>query len=136
MPAFVNLPVADLPASVAFYTAAGFTPEPRMTDNTAACIVISEGVFAMLLTHAKWAGFTPKPVADTRRVSALMLAFDLPDRAAVDALMARVLAAGGVEPAPPQDHGFMYARSFEDPDGHIWEPFWFDATVLEPVAAP
>jgi len=132
--AFVNLPVRDLPASVAFYTGAGFTLDPRMTDDTAACIVMGEGLFAMLLTHAKWATFTKKPVADTHRVSALMLAFDLPDRAAVDALMARVLAAGGAEPNPAQEHGFMYSRAFEDPDGHVWEPFWFDTTVLEQAA--
>lgn len=131
MAAFVNLPVADLPASIAFYTAAGFALDPRMSDDTAACVIIGEGICAMLLTHAKWARFTRKPVADTRRVSALMLAFDQSDRAAVDALMARVLAAGGTEPGPAQEHGFMYSRAFEDPDGHIWEPFWFDAAVLE-----
>ena len=131
MGAFVNLPVADLPASVGFYTGAGFALDPRMTDDAAACVVIQDGLFAMLLTHAKWAQFTAKPVADTRGTSAVMLAFDLPDRGAVDALMARVLAAGGAEPRAAQDHGFMYARAFEDPDGHIWEPFWFDTTTLE-----
>lgn len=133
MAAFVNLPVADLPASVAFYTGAGFALDPRMTDDSAACVVIAEGLFAMLLTHAKWAQFTAKPVADTRRTCAMMLAFDLPDRAAVDALMARVRAAGGAEPRAAQDHGFMYARAFEDPDGHVWEPFWFDTATLEPA---
>jgi predicted lactoylglutathione lyase len=131
MGAFVNLPVADLPRSIAFYTGAGFALDPRMTDDAAACIVIAEGIHAMLLTHAKWAQFTAKPVADTHRVSALMLAFDCPDRAAVDALMARVLAAGGVEPRPAQDLPFMYGRAFEDPDGHVWEPFWFDTATSE-----
>lgn len=131
MAVFVNLPVADLPASLAFYTGAGFALDPRMTDDTAACVVIQEGLFAMLLTHAKWAAFTPKPVADTRRSSAQMLAFTLPDRAAVDALMDRVLAAGGTEPRAAQDLPFMYSRAFEDPDGHIWEPFWFDTAALE-----
>lgn len=131
MAAFVNLPVADLPRAIAFYTGAGFTLDPRMTDDTAACILIGDGLFAMLLTHAKWATFTDKPVADTHKVSALMLAFDHPDRASVDALMDRVLAAGGTEPRPVQDLGFMYGRAFQDPDGHIWEPFWFDTAALE-----
>lgn len=131
MAAFVNLPVADLPRSIAFYTGAGFTLDPRMSDDTGACIVIGDGLYAMILTHAKWLTFTDKPIADTHKVSALMMAFDQPDRAAVDALLERVLAAGGTEPKPPQEHGFMYSRAFEDPDGHIWEPFWFDLTYLE-----
>ena len=123
--------MTDLARSVASYTGAGFAPDQRMTDDTAACIVIGEGIHAMLPTHAKWATFTAKPVADTHRVSAPMLDFDLPDRAAVDALMARVLAAGGVEPRPAEDHGFMYSRAFENPDGHVWEPFLFDTATLE-----
>ncbi len=131
MAAFVNLPVADLPTSIAFYTGAGFALDPRMTDDTAACMVIGEGLYAMLLTHAKWATFTRKPVADTRTTGAMALAWTLPDRAAVDAQMARALAAGGTEPRPADDHGFMYSRAFEDPDGHTWEPFWFDTAALE-----
>lgn len=131
MTAVLNLPVADLAASTAFYTAAGFARDPRMCDDTATCIVIGDGLIAMLLTHAKWAQFTKKPVADTHKLSAMMMAFGLPDRAAVDALMDRALAAGATEPGPPQELGFYYARAFEDPDGHTWEPFWFDTAVLE-----
>jgi len=130
MPVFVNLPVTDLARSVAFYTRAGFVPDPRMTDDSAACLVIADGLYAMLLTHAKWATFADRPIPDTRATCAAMTAFTLPDRAAVDALLARVLAAGGTEPRPAQDHGFMYTRPFQDPDGHVWEPFWFDTATL------
>lgn len=133
MSAFLNLPVADLDRSVAFYTGAGFARDPRMSDDTSICIVIGGGLCAMLLTHDRWARITPKPVADTHRVSAAVTAFQLPDRAAVDAVMARVLAAGGTEQRPAEDHGFLYGRAFEDPDGHIWEPFWFDAAVFDPA---
>lgn len=130
MNVFINLPVADLPASIAFYGALGYSVDPRMTDDTAACIVIGDTLCAMLLTHARYSDFTAKRIADTHATSATLLAYQLPDRAAVDAVMAAALAAGGTEPRPAQDLPFMYGRAFSDPDGHTWEPFWFDTASL------
>jgi len=124
---FINLPVRDLPKARAFYEAIGAVNNPRFTDHTAACMVLSETIFVMLLTHAKWATFTPKPIADAHHTSEVMLALSADDRQAVDALVAAAGAAGGqVDVLPPQDHGPMYGRSFEDLDGHIWETFYMD----------
>ncbi len=123
---FVNLPVADLPKSIAFYEAIGASRNPMFSDETAACMVLSDSIFVMLLTHAKFAGFTPKAIADAHATSEVLLCVSEESRAGVDAITDRALAAGGREPRAPQDYGFMYGRSFEDPDGHIWEPMWMD----------
>ncbi|MBB3770855.1 hypothetical protein FHS55_001450 [Angulomicrobium tetraedrale] len=124
---FVNLPVADLSRSVAFYEAMGATRNPHFSDESAACMVLSEAIYVMLLTHPRFAQFTPRPVADARAASQVLLALSQESRAAVDALVSRAVAAGGTaDPAPKEDFGFMYSRSIEDPDGHIWEPVWMD----------
>lgn len=129
---FVNLPVADLQRSVAFYEAVGATKNPQFSDNTAACMVLSDTIFVMLLTHDKFRQFTPKKIADAKATSEVLLAMSAESRAAVDDVIGKAGAAGGrIDPGPKQDHGFMYGRSFEDLDGHIWEMFWMDATVAQ-----
>lgn len=125
---FINLPVTDLARSMAFYTALGFTNEPRFTDDTAAAMVWSDAVYVMLLTHPKWQGFTTRPIAP-RGSSEVALALALDSREEVDRTIAAGAANGGTADVnPPEDHGFMYQRSLLDPDDHVWEPFWMDAT--------
>ena len=128
---FVNLPVADLPRSRAFYEAIGFTINEKFSDLTAACVVISETIYLMILTHAKFAEFTPLPIGDAARQSQHLLALSCDDRVGVDRIVTAALTAGGSEPRPVQDLGFMYSRAFADPDGHIWEPLWMDPAAAE-----
>ncbi len=124
---FVNLPVANLAKSEAFYAAIGATKNPQFSDANSACMVISETIFAMLLTHEKWKVFTQKPIVDSRRESEVMLALSAENRAQVDAMTQAAAATGGrADVNPKQDHGFMYGRSFDDPDGHIWEVVYVD----------
>jgi predicted lactoylglutathione lyase len=126
---FVNLPVADLDKAKAFYTAIGFTNEPRFTDETAACMVLSEAIHVMLLTHAKWKTFTTRPIPspDSSEVS---LAVSCDSKEEVNRLVATASAHGGIADVnPPEDHGFMLQRSFTDLDGHVWEPMWMDPAV-------
>lgn len=126
---FVNLPVVDLPAAMAFYTALGFTNEPKFTDETAACMIWSENIFVMILTHDKWRSFTQRPIADSGS-SEVMLALATDSRDAVNAMAETAAAHGGTADVnPAQDHGFMFSRSFADPDGHVWEPMWMDPAV-------
>jgi uncharacterized protein len=133
---FVNLPVADLPAARAFYEAIGAVNEPRFTDETAACMVLTETIHVMLLTHDKFRQFTPKRIADAHQVSEVLICMSADSRDAVDDMTARADAAGGtIDPSPKQDYGFMYGRSFEDRDGHIWEPMWMDVAAFEAAAA-
>lgn len=127
---FINLPVADLPKSKAFYEAVGFTNNPTFTDDTAACMVLSDAIHVMLLTHDKYRQFTSKEIADTRKTSAALLAISENSRAEVDATLARALKAGAREPRPADDHGFMFQRSFEDTDGHTWEVVWMDVDAF------
>ena len=132
---FVNLPVADLPEAKAFYAALGFTNNPQFTDETAACMVWSEAIYVMLLTHAKWKTFTDRPIPAAGS-SEVMLALALDDRGAVDRLVEAGAAHGGTADLnPPQDHGFMYQRTLVDPDGHVWEPFWMDPAAAGAGAA-
>lgn len=118
---FVNLPVADLKRSMAFYESLGFRHNPQSTNDQAACIVISDEIYAMLLTHAFFAGFTSKPIADATRTTEVLLCLSCDSRQEVDDLVKRAIAGGGSAPRAPQDHGFMYGHGFEDPDGHVWE---------------
>lgn len=123
---FISLPVADLDASMAFYKAMGFGNNPDFTDDTAACMVWSETINVMLLTHARWNTFTTRPIPPvTSSEVALNVACD--NRAAVDAMVKAAAAHGGtVDINPPQDLGFMYSRDVIDPDGHVWGCFWMD----------
>ncbi|MBQ0820897.1 VOC family protein [Microvirga terrae] len=135
---FVNLPVADLPKSIAFYEALGAVKNEQFTDHTAACMVFSETIHAMLLTHDKFRQFTPKKIADARDTTEVLICLSAESRDDVDATLASAAAAGGrADPGPKQDYGFMYGRSFEDPDGHIWEVMWMDlAAAQEAMSAP
>lgn len=133
---FVNLPVRDLERATAFYEALGARKDERFCDGTASCIVFSETIHAMLLTHDKFRQFTPKPIADARQTSEVLICISADSRRDVDDMIARAGAAGGkTDPAPQQDYGFMYGRSFEDPDGHIWEVMWMDVAAAEAAMA-
>ena len=125
---FVNLPVKDLGKSMAFFKAVGFSFNPQFTDKTAACMVMSDDIYAMLLTHDKVKEFTKKPIADARKTTELLTALAVENKAKVNELADKAIKAGGTEAYAPKDYGFMFARSFEDPDGHIWEVFWMDPT--------
>ena len=127
---FVNLPVADLPKSKAFYEALGFVNNPQFTNDQAASMAWSDTIFVMLLTHDFWKTFTTKTIPNARESAQVALCINLDDRAAVDAITDTAGRSGGkADQSPPQDHGFMYQRSFEDPDGHAWEPMWMDPAV-------
>ncbi|WP_332685471.1 VOC family protein [Bosea sp. (in: a-proteobacteria)] len=128
---FVNLPVKDLAKSMDFFKALGFSFNPQFTDETAACMVISDTIFAMLLTHEKFASFSPKPVADTNQAIEVLIALSRDNREAVDAIVKAALAAGGSTFSEPQDHGFMYAHAFRDLDGHVWEVMWMDPAAVQ-----
>lgn len=131
---FVNLPVANLPRSMAFYAALGFANNPAFSDETAACMVWSEAIHVMLLTHDKWLSFTDRPIPPITS-SEVMLCVSCDSRDAVDALVGAGAANGGTADLhSPQDHGFMYQRTIVDPDGHIWEPMWMDPAAVPPSA--
>ena len=130
---FVNLPVTDLAASKAFYEALGFTNNPQFTDETAACMVWSEAINVMLLTHDKWRTFTSRPIPP-KTSSEVLLAISLDSREAVDAMNEAAAAHGGTADInPKQDLGFMYNRNLSDPDGHVWEAFWMDMSAVPPA---
>jgi predicted lactoylglutathione lyase len=125
---FVNLPVADLKRATAFYEAIGATKNPAFSDDTASCMVFSETIYAMLLTREKYAQFTSKTIVDAKTSSEVMIALSADSREDVDGLVNKAKVGGGSpDPTPTQDFGVMYGRSFEDPDGHIWEVVWMDA---------
>jgi hypothetical protein len=118
---FVNLPVKDLQKSIAFFTALGYAFNPQFTDETAACMQISEEIHAMLLTHAKFQTFTPKPICDAKQSTEVLLCLSCASRTQVDELVGQAVAAGGATYAAPKDYGFMYQHGYQDLDGHIWE---------------
>ena len=128
---FVNLPVTDLRKSIAFYESLGYKMNPQFTDDTASCIVISEEIYVMLLTHPKFSEFTSLPIGDAKKQTAVIIALDAENKAAVNDMIDRAVRNGGSEPRAAQDYGFMYSRAFADPDGHMWEMFW-----MEPSAIP
>ncbi|MBA3940386.1 MAG: lactoylglutathione lyase [Sphingopyxis sp.] len=133
---FVNLPVTDLDRSKAFYEAVGATNNPAFTDETAACMVFSDVIHTMLLTHEKWASFTSKAIPDAHTTAQVLLCVSADSRDAVDGQVEKAVKAGGkADPTPTQDFGFMYGRSFEDPDGHIWEVMWMDPAAV-PAGEP
>lgn len=118
---FVNLPVRDLDRSKAFFTALGYANNPQFTDENAACIVISDTIYVMLLVEPFFQGFTRKTICDARTHTEAILCLSAESRAGVDALADKAIAAGGRETLEAKDYGFMYQRSFQDPDGHQWE---------------
>ena len=127
---FVNLPVTDLPRAKAFYEAIGFTNNPHFTDDTAACMVLTDVIHVMLLTHDKFMQFSPRKIADARTAAQMLLCISADSRDGVDDIVAKAKKAGGkVDLMPTDDHGFMYGRNFEDLDGHLWAPMWMDAAA-------
>lgn len=123
---FVNLPVANLQVSMDFYRSLGFSNNPHFTDHTAACMVWSEAISVMLLTHAKWRSFTDRPIPPNTS-SEVMLAVSCDSRGGVDEMnMAAATNGGTADINSRQDLGFMYVRSLADPDGHVWEAIWMD----------
>ncbi|MEP7101978.1 MAG: VOC family protein [Burkholderiales bacterium] len=127
---FVSLPVTDLAASIAFYKALGFGQNPQFSDDTGVCMVWSETIHAMLLTHAKWRTFTERPMPPAG-TSAVMLSLSLDSREAVDVMNQAAAEHGGQGDANPvQDHGFMYGRDLADPDGHMWGALWMDPAAM------
>jgi len=123
---FINLAVRDLDESMRFYSALGFTNNPQFSDQTAKCMVWSEHIFVMLLTHNKFSAFTAKPIADTKTNIASLLSLSLSSIDEVNNIMANGLNAGGTETNEVRDYGFMQQRTIEDPDGHTWELFFMD----------
>jgi predicted lactoylglutathione lyase len=127
---FVNLPVTDLPLARAFYAALGFSNNPQFSDDTAACMVWSETINVMLLTHAKWRSFTSRPIPPATS-SEVMLAVSCGSREAVDRMNETAAKHGGTADInPKQDLGFMYNRNLADPDGHVWEAMWMDPSAI------
>ena len=128
---FVNVAVEDLDRSVDFFTKLGFTFDPRFTDETATCMIVSDEAFVMLLVKSKFKEFTKKELAETATQTEAIFALSAESREGVDELADAALGAGGAPANDPMDYGFMYGRSFQDPDGHIWEVIWMDPSALE-----
>src|ERR1700749_2379066 len=128
---FVNMPVADLERSKDFFAKLGFSYHPGFTDETAACMLVGEHASVMLLTREKFAEFSKLPIADPTTHALALYCFSVSSRDEVDAVSAAALAAGGVEADDAEDYGFMYSRSFFDPDGHGWQVMWMDPTAAE-----
>jgi predicted lactoylglutathione lyase len=125
---FINLAVKDLQKSMNFYTALGFTNNPQFSDETGKCMVWSENIFVMIMTHEKFAGFATKPIADTKTKLAGLFSLSLESVDEVNKIMTNGLKAGGIEPNELRDYGFMQQRTIEDFDGHTWEIFFMDIT--------
>ncbi|MFJ3782398.1 VOC family protein [Streptomyces sp. NPDC090093] len=128
---FVNLPVKDLDASKAFFEKLGYSFNPQFSDDTAACLVISDTIFAMLLAEKKFGEFTApgKEISDATKATEVLITLSAESREKADALADAALAAGGTPAKEPMDMGFMYGRSFTDLDGHHWEVFWMDPSA-------
>ena len=128
---FVNLAVRDLKKSKQFFSALGFGFNPKFTDDNAACLIVSDEAFVMLLTEPFFKTFTRREPCDTTRQSEGLFALSCDSRAEVDELVRKAIAAGGTHAMDPQDHGFMYGWSFYDLDGHHWEVFWMDPKAVQ-----
>ncbi|MCK8676835.1 MULTISPECIES: VOC family protein [Streptomyces] len=128
---FPNLAVSDLEVSKKFFTDLGYTINPQFSDENCASIVISDHIVLMVLAKPRYADFTSKAIADSTTTSEVLLALNAESREKVDELVEKAVAAGGKETRDPQDHGFMYGRSFDDPDGHTFEVFWMDPATVE-----
>jgi uncharacterized protein len=128
---FVNLSVKDLNRSVDFFTKLGFNFNPQFTDENATCMIIGEDIFVMLLVEKFFKSFTKKEICDTSKNTEAILALSVESKEKVDQMMGKALEAGGSEPREKQDHGWMYGRSFEDVDGHLWEVFFMEGSVIK-----
>ncbi|MES2330445.1 MAG: VOC family protein [Bacteroidota bacterium] len=127
---FVNLPVKDLQKSIAFFTKLGYTFNEQFTNENATCMIIAEDIYAMLLVEPFFKSFIKKEICDTTKSTEAIIALSAENREAVDELANKAVEAGGVEPKPTNDQGFMYTRSFEDLDGHLWEIFYMDLSAM------
>lgn len=127
---FVNLPVKDLQKSIGFFTKLGYQFNPQFTDETATCMIISEQIYAMLLTEKKFKEFTKKEIADAKKTTEVLIALDLDSKEKVDEMVRKAREAGGSIYAEPQDHGWMYTHSFADLDGHQWEYLYIDENAI------
>lgn len=125
---FINLAVKDLKKSMDFYEALGFSNNPQFSDDTGKCMVWSENIFVMILTHEKFAGFATKPIADTKSNLAGLFSLSVDSIDEVNSILTNGLKAGGIEPNEMKDYGFMQQRTIEDFDGHTWEIFYMDIT--------
>jgi uncharacterized protein len=130
---FVNLPVKDLERSKKFFTQLGFQFNPQFTDENAACLILGANIYAMLLVEPFFRTFTPKKIAETKTTAEVINALFVDDRAEVDRLADAALKSGGSFYRDPQEMSFMYGRSFQDPDGHLWEVGWMDPAHVEPA---
>jgi predicted lactoylglutathione lyase len=130
---FLNLPVTDVAAGRAFYTALGFPVNEQFSDETSASVAVSDAIHLQLLSRDKMAGFVPEGTAigDPRQATAALYALSCDSREEVDRLVERAIGAGGTPWMPAQDHGFMYGSSFADPDGHVWEVMWMDPAHVQ-----
>lgn len=131
---FVNLPVKDLERSKAFFSKLGYSFNPQFTDDNAACMVIGEDIYTMLLTEPFFKTFTKKDIADASKTTEVLVALSADSRSKVDEMLGKALAAGAREARASQEYDFMYGRSFEDLDGHIWEVFWMDPSAIKQAA--
>lgn len=123
---FINFPVSNLQQSFQFYTSLGFVNNPQFSDDAGKCMVWSDAIFVMLLSHSKFTSFTAKPIADTNGAIAGLFSLSVSSVEEMNNIMTKGLAAGGSEPNEPRDYGFMQQRTIEDPDGHTWEIFYMD----------
>jgi predicted lactoylglutathione lyase len=128
---FVNLPVKDLVRSVAFFTRLGFKFNAQFTDETATCMIVSDDIFVMLLTHPKFKSFTPKEICDATKSTEVLVCLSAESRDEVNEMVRKAVAAGGTTYSEPQDHGFMYGHGFQDPDGHIWELIYMEPSAIK-----
>ena len=128
---FVNLPVKDLNKTVEFFTKLGFTFNPQFTDENATCMIVGKDIFVMLLVEKFFKTFTKKEISDTTKNTEAIVALSAQSREEVDQMMEKVVDAGGKEARDPQDHGWMYGRSFEDINGHLWEIFYMDESAMK-----
>lgn len=129
---FVNLPIADMARSRAFFEALGLSFNPRFTNEQGACLEIAENIYAMLLVRPFFQSFTPRPVADASASTEVLIALSCDSREEVQAMVAKAVAAGGATYAEPKDYGFMFQHGFADPDGHLWEVFYMDESAAPP----
>jgi predicted lactoylglutathione lyase len=127
---FVNLPVKDLNRSVEFFTNLGFKFNPQFTDENATCMIVGEDIFVMLLVEKFFKTFTEKEISDATKRTEVIVALSADSRENVDGMINKVIRAGGIESMEPQDHGWLYGRSFQDIDGHLWEVLYMDSSAL------
>jgi predicted lactoylglutathione lyase len=128
---FVNLPVKDLNRSKEFFGKLGYDFNPQFTNDSGACMIVSDDIFVMLLAEEFFQTFTKKEIADATKTTEVLICLSAESRAAVDEMVEKAVAAGGTAPGDKQDHGFMYGWGFNDPDGHIWEIMWMDPNAAQ-----